>query len=72
MRSEMMEFYGLTRPLRSAGYFATTHHKELLRDVKQAIYSGNLVVLSGVIGAGKTAAMTQLQDAIEKEGRVAV
>jgi type II secretory pathway predicted ATPase ExeA len=72
MRSEVMEFYGLTRPLRSAGYFETTHHKELLRDVKQAIYSGNLVVLSGVIGAGKTAAMTQLQDAIEKEGRVAV
>ena len=35
-------------------------------------YSGNLVVLSGVIGAGKTASMAQLQNALEKEDRVAV
>jgi type II secretory pathway predicted ATPase ExeA len=43
-----------------------------MRDVKHAIYSGNLVVLSGVIGAGKTAAMAQLRDTPEKEDRVAV
>ncbi len=72
MRSDVMEFYGLTRSLRSAGYYETAHHKELLRDVKQAIYNGNLVVLSGVIGAGKTAAMAQLQDALAEEDRVAV
>jgi type II secretory pathway predicted ATPase ExeA len=72
MRSEVMEFYGLTRSVRSAGYFETTHHKQLMRDVKHAIYSGNLVVLSGVIGAGKTAATAQLQDVLEKEDRVAV
>ena len=72
MRSDVMEFYGLTRSLRSAGYYETAHHNQLLRDVKQAIYNGNLVVLSGVIGAGKTAAMAQLQDALAEEDRVAV
>lgn len=72
MRSKVMEFYGLTRSLRSAGYFETTHHKQLMRDVKHAIYSGNVVVLSGVIGAGKTASMAQLQNALEKEDRVSV
>ena len=41
MRSKVMEFYGLTRSLRSAGYFEMTHHKQLMRDVKHAIYSGN-------------------------------
>ncbi len=72
MRSEVMEFYGLTRSLRSAGYYETAHHKELLRDVKHAIYGGSLVVLSGVIGAGKTAAVAQLQAALEREDRVVV
>ena len=72
MRSEVMEFYGLTRSLRSAGYYETAHHKELLRDVKHAIYGGSLVVLSGVIGAGKTAAVAQLQAALEREDRVIV
>jgi len=72
MRSEVLEFYGLTRSLRSAGYYETAHHKELLRDVKHAIYSGSLVVLSGVIGAGKTAAVAQLQAALEREERVVV
>ena len=72
MRSEVMSFYGLTRSLRSVGYYETTHHKEVLRDVKHAIYDGKLVVLSGVIGAGKTAAMAQLQEALTSEDRVAV
>ena len=72
MRSDVMEFYGLTRSLRSAGYYETAHHRQLLRDEKQAIYNGNLVVLSGVIGAGKTAAIAQLQDALAVEDRVAV
>ena len=56
MRSKVMKFYGLRGPS-SAGYFETTHHKQLMRDVKHAIYSGNVVVLSGVIGAGKTASI---------------
>jgi len=67
-----MEYYGLVRSLRSAGYYETAHHKDLLRNVKHAIYNGNLVVLSGVIGAGKTAALSQLQETLGKEDRVVV
>lgn len=62
-----MEYYGLVRSLRSAGYYETAHHKDLLRNVKHAIYDGNLVVLSGVIGAGKTAALSQLQELSAKK-----
>ncbi len=72
MRNEVMEFYGLKRSLRSAGYFLTAHHRDLLDEVKHAIYDGTLIVLSGVIGAGKTAAITRLQETLLEEDRVVV
>ena len=48
MRAEVMEFYGLTRSPRAVGYFETTHHRQLLQDIKQAVYDGDLVALCGV------------------------
>ena len=72
MRTEVMEFYGLKRSLRSAGYHMTAHHRNLLQEVKQAIYNGSLIVLSGVIGSGKTAALTQLQETLLEEDRIVV
>lgn len=72
MRSEVMEFYGLNRPLRSAGYYSTAHHRDLLQEVKQAIYTGGLIVLSGVIGTGKTAALAQLEQTLLEEDRIVV
>ena len=41
MRTEVMEYYQLTRALRGAGYYETAHHRQLLRDVKQAVYDGS-------------------------------
>lgn len=54
MRAEVMGFCGLTRSPRAVGYFETTHHRQLLQDIKQAVYDGDLVALCGVVGAGKT------------------
>ena len=54
MRAEVMEFYGLTRSPRAVGFYETTHHRQLLQDIKQAVYDGDLVALCGVVGAGKT------------------
>ena len=31
MRTEVMEYYQLYRALRGAGYYETTHHRQLLR-----------------------------------------
>ena len=56
MRAEVMEFYGLTRSPRAVGYYETAHHRQLLQDIKQAVYDGDLVALCGVVGSGKTAA----------------
>jgi type II secretory pathway predicted ATPase ExeA len=72
MRIEVMDYYGLTRSLRSAGYYETAHHKQLLRDIKQAIYDGDLVALCGVVGAGKTVVLRQLQETLGKENRILV
>ena len=51
MRAEVMEFYGLTRSPHAVGYYETAHHRQLLQDIKQAVYDGDLVALCGVVGA---------------------
>jgi type II secretory pathway predicted ATPase ExeA len=72
MRSEVMEFYGLVRSPRAVGCYETAHHRQLLQDIKQAICDGDLVALTGVVGAGKTVTLRRLQDMLAKENRVIV
>lgn len=72
MRAEVLEFYGLTRSPRAVGYYETAHHRQLLQDIKQAIYDGDLAALCGVVGAGKTVTLRRLQDMLAKENRVIV
>lgn len=72
MRTEVRDFYRLTRSLRGVGYYETAHHQELFRNIKQMVYECALVALTGVVGAGKTTMLRRLQDALSKEGRVIV
>jgi ABC-type glutathione transport system ATPase component len=53
-----------------AGYYETAHHRQLLRDVKQAVYAGFLVAKTGVVGAGKTTTLRRLHKTLTKESRV--
>ena len=72
MRAEVVEYYGLARSPRAVGYYETAHHRQLLQDVKQAVYEGDLVALCGVVGAGKTVTLRRLQEVLTNEGRVLV
>lgn len=72
MRTEVMEFYGLARAPRGVGYYETKHHRELLQDIKHAVYNDPLVALSGVVGSGKTFMLQRLQTMLVKEGKVLV
>lgn len=72
MRAEVMEFYGLTRSPRAIGFYETAHHRQLLQDIKQAIYDADIVALCGVVGSGKTATLRRLQDLLARENRVIV
>lgn len=72
MRVEVMQHFGLTVPLNQAGYYETSHHKELMKDVRGAISEGRLIAVCGVVGSGKTVLLRRLQQALEEEKKVTV
>ncbi len=72
MLTEVMEHYGLVREFRQAGYYETAHQKQMFKDIKAAIYSGNLVALTGIVGCGKTITLRRLQEVLETEGKILV
>lgn len=72
MLTEVMENYGLIKEFRKAGYYETPPQKQMFKDIKAAIASGRLVVLTGIVGCGKTVTLRRLQEALEKEGKILV
>lgn len=72
MLTEVMEHFGFTRDLLTAGYYETDHHRQLIKDVRAAILAGRLVAVAGVVGSGKTVLLRRIQDELTREGRVIV
>jgi type II secretory pathway predicted ATPase ExeA len=72
MRAEVMQHYGLVQPLSQAGYYETSHHKQLIKDIKGAIGEGRLIAVCGVVGCGKTVMLRRLQQLLREENRVLV
>src|SRR3954451_6419708 len=72
MLTEVMRFYGLTRPPIDAGFFETDHHTQVSRDIRAAIMGGRLIALTAIIGSGKTVLSRRLRADLEREGRVTV
>src|SRR5215468_8150665 len=72
MRVEVMQHYRLTQPLSQAGYYETSHHQQLIKDIKSAVLEGRLIALCGVIGSGKTVMLRRLQQQLKAENRVLV
>lgn len=72
MRVEVMEYYGLVKPLNQAGYYETGHHKELMKNVRGAIIEGRLIAVCGVIGSGKTLMLRRLEQQLSDEKKVIV
>jgi type II secretory pathway predicted ATPase ExeA len=70
--SEAMTFYGLHRDLNQAGYFATEHHDHIFEALKTAVKQGKLVVLSGIVGCGKTTLLRRIQDDLRRENEIRV
>ena len=52
--SEAMAFYGLHRDFEHAGYFPTPYDEKIFDALKVAVRQGHLVVLSGIVGCGKS------------------
>jgi type II secretory pathway predicted ATPase ExeA len=72
MLTEVMEFYGLVKEFRRAGYYEPDNLCQLFKEIKAAIHSGKLIALSGVVGCGKTVTLRRLQEVLRKEGKILV
>jgi type II secretory pathway predicted ATPase ExeA len=72
MRVDVMEHYSLGKPLDHVGYYETAHHKQLLKDIKGAIWEGKLIAVCGVVGSGKTVLLRRLTKALKEEKKIIV
>ena len=67
MISEAMAFYGLHRDFEHAGYFPTPHDEKIFDALKVAVRQGQLVVLSGIVGCGKSKLLRRIKDDLQRE-----
>jgi type II secretory pathway predicted ATPase ExeA len=72
MLSDVMEHFGLSKSLRQVDDFETEHHRQLLKDLKVAIHEGGIIVLTGIVGSGKTVFLGRLQEQLRQEGQIEV
>jgi type II secretory pathway predicted ATPase ExeA len=72
MLSEVMEYYGISRSFRHAGYFETDHHRQVFKEMEKAIHRGELVAMSGIVGCGKTTTLLRIQEALREENQILV
>jgi type II secretory pathway predicted ATPase ExeA len=72
MLSGVMEHFGLSKSFAQAEGFETDHHRQLLKDLKIAIYEGGIIALTGMLGSGKTVFLGRLRDLLRHEGQIAV
>lgn len=72
MLSEAMAFYGLHRDFEHAGYFPTSHNEKIYDALKVAVQQGRLVVLSGIVGCGKSKLLRRIKDDLQRENKMLV
>lgn len=72
MLCEIMDFFGLGKEFRGAGFFETENHKMVSRNLKAVVKAGHLVILSGIMGSGKTTIARRVRQELMKEGEVLV
>jgi type II secretory pathway predicted ATPase ExeA len=70
MQDEILEHFELTIPLDKFGYYETDRHKELFKDIRNAIIDGKLIALCGLIGSGKTITLKRLQAILDDDKKV--
>jgi type II secretory pathway predicted ATPase ExeA len=72
MLSDVREFYGLVREPGQMGYFETPQLQQVLKELKLAIKDGKLIVLSGIVGTGKTATLQKIQELLAQDKEILV
>ena len=72
MLADVQVHFDFKRPLYGAGVFETEHQRTVVREVCSAMQTGRLVLLSGLVGSGKTHLLTRIEDELTRAGGVAV
>jgi type II secretory pathway predicted ATPase ExeA len=72
MLSGVMDHFGLSKSFAQAEGFETEHHRQVLKDLKIAIYEGGIIALTGIVGSGKTVLLARLQEQLRDEGKLEV
>ena len=72
MYTEVMEFFGLKKPLVCASYYETEQRKKLYKELKFLVQAGGIYALIGMVGAGKTTLLNQIQKELELENNIIV
>jgi type II secretory pathway predicted ATPase ExeA len=67
-----MAFYGLHRDFEHAGYFPTAQNEKMFEALKVAVQHGRLVVLSGIVGCGKSKLLRRIKDDLQRENHMLV
>jgi type II secretory pathway predicted ATPase ExeA len=67
MLSDVMNYFSLKRSFNQAGYFETPEITQLFIELRSVITQGQLIVLSGMVGCGKTTALQRLMSELATE-----
>lgn len=72
MIGDIVEFYGIIREFKQVNYLQTEQFHSIYKDLTAAIRLGNLIVLTGIIGAGKSAIADEIQQQLKKDKEILV
>lgn len=70
MSTEVLENFGLTKEFKKSGYYETPDIKQMIKDIKNDIQYGRLIVVTGIVGSGKTVFLRRLQEILQQENKV--
>ena len=72
MLRDVMDYHGLHRDFRQAGFFETAQYQQLYMELKTAITQGQLVAVAGLVGCGKTTLLHRVQAELVREKEILV
>lgn len=72
MKRETLKFFKFQQSFKLLDTFETKEYRILMEELKTTIYEGGLIVLSGIVGTGKTTTLQRLESELTQDGNIIV
>jgi type II secretory pathway predicted ATPase ExeA len=72
MLSEVRSYYGFAKDFAQAGYFETEQSQQVVNELSYEIKAGKLIIVSGIVGCGKTTTLRRIQETLAREREILV